>query len=146
MVIKGTMGTTTKGTTSKSSELLIVTKNELGMFARITTPLAKNNINIECFTGYEWGTEAAFRLITDNNRKAYDLLKREGYNVTETPVVLWQTNNTPGQMRAATTALAEAHVNTYCSYSTTMPGSDTTTVAFTTNNPDRVMDVLKRLG
>lgn len=129
----------------KMSELLVLTKNDLGMLARITTPLAKNNINIECFTGYEWNGEAAFRFVTSNNRRARELLASEGYNVQENPVVLWQTGNEPGRLRTATTALAEAKVNTYCAYSTTLPDSQTTAIIFNTNDSDRTMNVLKTI-
>ena len=143
MATRTATGTTT-GTT-KTTELLVITRNELGAFARITTPLAKNSINIECFTGYEWSGEAAFRLVTSNNRKARELLKAEGYNVQENPIVLWTTPNTPGQLRNATTALAEARVNTYCSYSTSLPNTNTTVVAFGTTDTDRATEILKRL-
>ncbi|HPQ80438.1 MAG TPA: hypothetical protein PLZ86_01805 [bacterium] len=135
----------TAGKTTKTTELLVITGNELGAFARMTTPLAKNRINIECFSGYEWSGEAAFRIVTDNNRKASELLRREGFNVQENPVVLWTTENTPGQLDSATVALAEAKVNTYSSYSTNTPGSTTTTVAFGTNDADRASDILRRV-
>nr|HPM41844.1 hypothetical protein [bacterium] len=104
----------TAGKTTKTTELMVITGNELGAFARITTPLAKMKINVECFSGYEWSGEAAFRLVTDNNKKAAELLRREGFNVQENPIVLWTTENVPGQLNSATLALAEARVNTYC--------------------------------
>lgn len=134
----------TAGKTTKTTELLVITGNELGAFARMTTPLAKNKINIECFSGYEWSGEAAFRIVTDNNKKACDLLKREGFNVQENPVVLWTTENTPGQLNSATMALAEASINTYSSYSTSVSGSNTSVVAFSTSDADRTMEILRR--
>lgn len=129
----------------KTTELLVVTKNELGAFARITTPLAKNNINIECYSAYEWNSEAAFRLVTDNNKKATEILKTNGYTVTESPVVLWQTESTPGQLRNATTALAEANINTYCSYSTTPTNSKMAVAVFNTSDATRTSAVLSRM-
>lgn len=135
----------TAGKTTKTTELMIITGNELGAFARITTPLAKMKINIECFSGYEWSGEAAFRLVTDNNKKAAELLRREGFNVQENPIVLWTTENVPGQLNGATVALAEARVNTYCSYSTSTPGSNRTVVAFGTNDSNRCAEVLGRV-
>lgn len=128
----------------KTAELLVVTKNELGALAKLTAPLAKNRINIECFTGYEWSNEVAFRLVTDNNKKAGDLLRAQGYNVQESPVVLWQVDNVPGQLRNATTALAEANVNIYCSYSTSLPNTNTAAVIFNTGDADRTANVLNR--
>lgn len=133
-------------TVRKVSELLIVTKNEIGAAARITSFLTRNNINMECFTGYEWGGEMAFRFVTSNNKKARDALVGAGYNVQESNVVLWNTTNTPGTFTNASTSLAEADVNTYCTYSTAIPNSTTTTVIFNTSNPDRTMDVLQHIS
>lgn len=136
-----------RGTTGarKANEILIVTRNELGALAKITSPLAKNKINIECFTGYEWGGEAAFRMITDNNKRAREVLTAEGYNVQESTVALWQVGNTPGQLRNATTALAEGNVNTFCAYQTALPGSTTTVAVFNTSDADRTVSILNRL-
>lgn len=133
------------GKVSKTTELLIITPDELGTFARITTPLAKQGINILCFTGYEWGNEAAFRIVTDNNRKAMEALRGAGFTVQENTVVLWTTANTPGQLKAAATALAEARINTHCAYSTATSDDATAIITYTTSDPNRTVDVLNRL-
>lgn len=137
---------TRRQTVRKVNELLVVTKNDLGAFARISTTLAMNSINIDCFTGYEWNGEAAFRLITSNNKKAHDALATAGFQVQDSTVVLWETQNQPGRMRSASTALAEAKINTHCSYSTTQINSPTQIVAFNTSDSDRTMNVLSKLG
>lgn len=139
------MATKETGQVSRATELLIVTKNELGALAKITTPLARNNINIECFSGYEWCTEAAFRLVTDNNRKAQELLKTQGYNVQENPVCLWKTDNVPGRLSSATTALAEANVNTFSAYATSATGARTQTITLNTSDVERTTTVLRRI-
>lgn len=147
-VKKGTTTSNVEGSstvTRKASELLVVTHNDVGANANITVPLAKNNINLECFTAYEWGAESAFRMVTDNNKKAADVLRSQGYSVQESPIALWYTHNEPGSFTKAATALANAHINTYCSYSTTVPGSDTTIIAFNTDDTNRTIDVLNHL-
>lgn len=143
---KRTTSTTGKsGTTRRADELLVVTHSEPGLFAKVTNPLGRNNINIECFTAYEWGTEAAFRIVTDNNKKARDVLRSAGFTVQENSVALWYTNNEPGNLMKATNALATAHINTYCSYSTAVPNSDSTVIAFNTNDTNRTIEVLNRI-
>jgi len=139
--------TTTKNTflTKKAAELLVVTRNTEGSFANVTSPLARNDINIECFSAYTWGDEAAFRIVTDNNKKARELLRTEGYAVQETPVVLWYTKNEPGWITKAATALAKAHINTYCAYSAVDPKSNTSVVTFNTNDNNRTIEVLQHL-
>lgn len=132
-------------TTQRTSELLVVTRNETGALARVTAPLAQGNINIECYCSYDWGTESAFRFVTSNNKKARDLLTKAGYSVQENPTILWSAPNKPGILRKATGALAEMQVNIYASYSAAQPGETSCTIAFTTSNPDKTAETLNRL-
>jgi hypothetical protein len=145
MTSKKTSTTGRNSTIRKAEELLVITRNAEGMFARVTGPLARNNINIECYTSYAWGNEAAFRLVTNNNRKARDLLRSEGYSVQEMPVVLWSTTNEPGWLTKAATALANAHINTFSSYATALPNSTETIVTFNTSDTNRTIEVLGNL-
>lgn len=131
------------------TELLVVTRNELGSFAKLANVLTKNKVNIECFTGYEWGGEAAFRLVTDNNKKASSVISQQGFTVTESPVVLWYTSNDIGTISAASQALAKANINTYCTYSSTPSESvkkANTVIAFNTSNPEEALNVISNLG
>ncbi len=137
-----------KATSSKTtiaSELIIVTTNKLGAFARLSEPLTKKKINIECYTGYEWGGESAFRLITDNNVKAAKVLRAEGYFVEENPVCLWQTANTPGKVAKATVALENANINTYCTYTAAYPTVKNGTIAFNTSDVMRTAEILNNV-
>lgn len=129
---------------TKTTELLVVTKTGPGILAKLVAPLAQNNINVECFTGYEWGTEAAIRLVTNNNRKARELIAKAGYNVQESATVLWETPNSPGVLRKAASALAEQKVNIFCTYATGDTGK-TSKVAFTTSDANKTADTLERL-
>ncbi|MFH1829929.1 MAG: hypothetical protein ABH871_04040 [Pseudomonadota bacterium] len=136
----GTKGTTYTARTT--DEILVVAKNVRGIFSKITAPLANNDINIECYTSYTWGDEVAFRLVTDNNKKAIDLFTAAGYNVQVHPVALWYTENTPGTLDKATTALDKAKIDTYSSYMTAVPNSSTVIVTFNTNNTTKTVNIL----
>ena len=129
----------------KTTELFIMTPSSLGALTGITTPLLKNGINIEGYCAYEWGNEAAYRLITNDNHKARQILSKAGFCVEEIPTVVWETNNQPGMLRKATEALAHCKVNIYCSYCTTMAGGKKAATAFTTNNPDLTLNTLLKL-
>jgi len=131
--------------TTRTSELLVVTRNETGALARVTAPLAQGNINIECYCSYDWGTESAFRFITSNNKKARELLTKAGWTVQENPTILWNAPNKPGILRKATGALAEMKVDIYASYSAAQPGDASCTIAFTTSNPDKTAETLNRM-
>lgn len=130
---------------TKTNELLIVTRNEIGVLARMLAPLVQNNINIESFCGYDWGPESAFRLITNNNKKAREILAKAGWRVQESQTVLWDAPNKPGMLRKIASALAEQKINIFASYSTAQPGESTCTVALTTNDPDKTLETLNRI-
>jgi hypothetical protein len=129
----------------KTTELFIMTPNALGSLTGITTPLQKGGINVEGYCAYEWGNEATYRIITDNNAKARQVLSKVGYCVEENPTIVWETNNKPGMLKKATEALAGKNINIYCSYCTTMAGGKKAATAFTTNNPDVTLNTLLKL-
>ena len=128
-----------------ANELLIVTKNSDCRYTDITTPLTRNNVNMECFTTYRWGDETAFRMVTSDNRKARELLKFAGFEVWEHPVTLWYTKNEPGRFNKAADALARANIETYCTYSTSSSSDDTMIIAFDTSDTSRTSEVLCRI-
>jgi len=130
----------------KTTELFIMTPNALGSLTKITNPLTKNGINVEGYCAYEWGNEAAYRIITDDNTKARTVLAKEGFCVEENPTVLWETNNKPGMLKKATEALRSENINIFCSYCTTMVGGKKTATAFTTNDAERTFNTLLRVG
>jgi len=129
----------------KTTELFIMTPNALGSLTGITTPLQKHGVNVEGYCAYEWGNEATYRIITDNNAKARQVLTKAGFCVEENQTIVWETNNKPGMLRKATEALAVKNINIYCSYCTTMAGGKKAATAFTTNNPDVTLSTLLKL-
>lgn len=135
------------GTTRNTTDLWVETKNELGTLSRMTTPLKENNVNIEYFVGWEEGSNANFCLITNDNAKAKELLTNNGFTVKkENTVTLWEAPNTPGTLNNASTALAEARINTSCIYHATSPNTNTTTVVYYTDNPEKTNEILAKIG
>ncbi|MBN1282553.1 MAG: hypothetical protein JXA24_02125 [Proteobacteria bacterium] len=138
-------GKNTGFSTRTTGELLVVARDTSTNYTNITTPLTRNNINLECFTTYKWGSETAFRMVTNDNRKAREVLRSAGYEVQETPVTLWYTRNEPGRFNKAADALTKARIDTYCTYSTAVPDSNLMLIAFDTNDANRTSEVLSRI-
>jgi len=133
------------GKATKTTELWVTTRNEIGAFAKFTLPLRQNSVNIECYCAYEQGNDAVFHMLTNDNTKAKDLLTKAGYTVTEKPVVYWTVDNTPGEINKATSALAESRINVTYTYSTVTPGSKTAGTVFATSDNNKAFDTLNRL-
>lgn len=130
------------GKATNTTEVVVTCPNEIGALAKCTLPLKQNNINVECFCCYPEGNIAKFHFVTNNNTQAKEAWKKAGYTVTENPAVCWTTDNTPGGLTKATSALAEKKIDiTYC-YCATPPGNKTASVVFCTNNNATAYTVL----
>lgn len=129
----------------KYTEIMVVTDSTKGTFSKVATPLRNNKINIFGYCAYEWGNEATFRIITNNNDEARRILAREGWTVSENPTVLWETTNRPGAVEKATEALMNANVDIYSTYTTAKTGGRKAVVAFTTSDSDTTYNVLNGL-
>ena len=126
-----------------TKELVVSCKNEVGALARATMPLKQNNINIECLVCYQEGSNnAKLHFITNNNKKAKELLTNNKLNVTENEVVCWTTPNTPGTLSAATSALAEGKIDIQYCYTSAPQHSDAQCVVFCTNNNTKANEIL----
>ena len=97
-------------------------------------------------SGYAWGNEVAFRFVTTDNKKAYEIFTKEGFNVEEHPVALWYTDHNTKTLGRATTALKNACIDTYCSYMTWNPETKRTIVTFDTNDTNKTINVLNEIG
>lgn len=133
------------GKATKTLELFVTTRNEIGAFAKLTLPLKQNNINIDCYCAYEEGNNASFHIVTNNHTKSKELLTASGYKVGEKPVVFWMSSNTPGEINKATQMLAESGINIHYSYSTTVPQGKTQGAVFATDNNDKAQSILNAL-
>lgn len=133
------------GKATKTLELFVTTRNEIGAFAKLTLPLKQNNINIDCYCAYEEGNNATFHIVTNNHGKAKELLAAAGYKVSEKPVVFWTAVNAPGEVSKSTQMLAESGINIHYSYSTSVPHGKTQGAVFSTDDNDKTHSMLNAL-
>ena len=93
-------------------ELVITTKNKVGLLADIAEMLAQRGINIESALGYESGSIAKLMLVTSANLTILGELKKRKYkSVKETEVVMVELENKPGALKVVTTELKKAGID-----------------------------------
>ena len=68
-------------------EIVLRTANEVGILSGATCALAEGQVNIRSICGYGVDGEGHIRIVTDNNERAMELLKKAGYAATEHDVV-----------------------------------------------------------
>ncbi|MFH1654546.1 MAG: hypothetical protein ABIE74_10920 [Pseudomonadota bacterium] len=103
----------------KSTELHIETKNQPGMLAQITSPLAEAGVNLHACCAYGIKKEGHFMILTDNNAKALEALEKAGFKASISDVVVVETENEVGSLNRAAADLANANVNVDYCYATT---------------------------
>jgi len=99
----------------QATELIVETPNEVGMLSRVTTPIAEARINLNACCAISEGKKGYFHLLTSDNTKAIEALKKVGFAAKQKNVVVVETANEVGSLAKAASQLAAANVNVdYC--------------------------------
>ncbi len=97
--------------TKTIKQISLFSENKPGRLAKIADVLGKEKINIRAFTIAESGDFGIVRLVVDHPDRAHDVLKREGFTVSETDVVGIEINDEPGSMKDVAELFAEGNIN-----------------------------------
>ena len=93
-------------------ELVITTKNKVGIMADIATMLANQGVNIEAVAAYESGKSAKLLLVTNANIRIVGELRKKGYkSLKETEVIMVELEDKPGALKVVTTELKKRRID-----------------------------------
>jgi hypothetical protein len=102
----------------RASEIVVTASDEVGMLARITSPIAEARINVNACCAFIEKKNASFHFLTSDNASAIAALSKAGFKATERDVVVVETTNEIGTLAKASSQLAEAKVNLDSCYAT----------------------------
>lgn len=126
-------------------EIVITTKNKVGLLADLATMLANEGVNIEAVLGYEIGKTAKLMLITNANLRIINALKKKQYkSVKETEVILVDLENKPGALKVVTTELRKAKIDIKYLYITPPSSGTSSRMVLETDDNERAMALLSR--
>lgn len=95
-----------------AEEIIITTKNKVGLLADISKMLAEEGVNIEAAVGYEVADTAKLMIVTSANLRIVGELKKKKYkSVEEIEVVMVELENKPGALKVVTTDLKKAGID-----------------------------------
>jgi hypothetical protein len=123
-------------------QLLAVIENRVGMLAEVSSVVSGAGINIQAINAYTADSKANFRLITDNNRKAHELLQSKGYQVSEQEVVTVELPNKIGVLKTVADKLKSAGIDLEFIYGTTCSGGCDSLLVFAANNNAQAQKIL----
>ena len=92
-------------------QISLFSENKPGRLLKVADVLGKKNISIRAFTIAESGDFGIIRLVVDKPDSAFDILKQEGFTVSETDVIGIEIDDIPGSLKETAELLAEGQIN-----------------------------------
>ena len=130
---------------SMGKEICVKVINKIGVLADMSKILTDSKINIEAIAGYgKDGTkEAEIMLVTDNNARALELLKKNNYTaVKEKEVLVVELNNKPGALKTITERIATEGVDIRYIYGTACSGEYPAKIILATTDDKKALALL----
>ncbi len=86
-------------------------ENVPGKFMDVSECLGREGVNIRAISVADTSEVSTVRFVTDNPEKTANVLRSNGYSVTETDVIAVEVPDHPGGLRAVLKPLREAKIN-----------------------------------
>ena len=99
------------------NQIAVFIENKKGRLHRFAKTLSDGNVNIEHMVIAESTDYGIVRAITNNNEKAVELLKANGYTVSSMDILGVEVSNNPGEFTKTLKILADNDINIEYMYS-----------------------------
>ncbi len=129
---------------SLAKEIIVTIVNKIGILADISKILADHGINIEAVAGYTVDKDASIMLVTDDNLRAADALKKKKYtSIRESEVVVIELENKPGALKSVTDKLAAGGIDIRYIYGTACAAGCTAKLVVSTSDNEKALVAFK---
>lgn len=126
-------------------EIVISTRNKVGILADVSLITANHGINIEAVLGYEAGPTAKLLLITNANLLITNELKKKKYRlIKETEVIVVDLTNKPGALKVVAMELKKNKIDIKYVYVTSCSGGASSKMVLQTSDNEKTMSLLTR--
>ena len=124
--------------------MIVTVENKIGALADMSKILADHGINIEAVKGYAEDGKAKIMLITDDNLRSIDALKKSGYkSAVESEMIMLELENNPGALNNITAKLASEEIDIKFIYGTTCPSGCPARIILSTSDDEKALVALK---
>ncbi len=115
-------------------ELQFKTANDVGVLSEVTQALKDNKVNLLHAWACGEGSTGFFGIVTNNNARAKNALKKLGIRAKEREVLAIHLPNKTGELAKVAKKLAKAHINITGVSATSAPGNRVSVLINTKNN------------
>jgi hypothetical protein len=97
-------------------QISVSLENVPGAFLAVSESLGREGINIRAISVADTSDWSTVRFVTDNPEKTANVLKSNGYSITETDVIAVEVPDHPGGLQAVLKPICNAKINVHYFY------------------------------
>lgn len=127
----------------KVKQLSFMMADRAGLLSDVTMALADAKVNITNICAYGMQGEANFMLTVDSNARAKKALAGHVAEIKEEDVFFVEMPNKPGELQKTALKLADAEINIFYMYGTTVSGRSATCV-FATSDDSKAIKLINK--
>ncbi|MCF8110124.1 MAG: ACT domain-containing protein [Desulfobacteraceae bacterium] len=130
----------------QAEQISIFLENKAGRLSEVTGILSENGVNIRALALADTTDFGVLRLIVDDNAKAEQVLKNEGFTVRKTKVVAVEVMDRPGGLHSILEVLYKAGINVEYMYAFVRQSGSNAVMIFRFDQPEEAIRVLSENG
>ncbi len=127
-------------------QISVFLENKAGRLAEVTRILSEAGVNIRALSLADTSDFGILRLIVNDNEKAKEALKANGFTVGKTDVVAVEVEDRPGGLHKILDILRKAGINVEYMYAFVQQSGNNAVIIFRFDNLDEAVRVLTDNG
>ncbi|MDK2985556.1 MAG: hypothetical protein PWQ96_1198 [Clostridia bacterium] len=127
-------------------QLSVFLENKTGRLTAVTEVLAEYNINIRALSLADTSDFGILRLIVNEPKKAYEILKKDGFTVRITDVIGVEMPDRPGGLNGVLQVMKSEGINIEYLYAFLGTNGRGAVVIFRVENMEKAMEILQEKG
>lgn len=127
-------------------QISVFIENKAGRLSEVTAVLAEAGVNIRALSVADTSDFGVLRLIVDDNQKALDAMKNNGFSVGITDVVAVEVSDKPGGLHRILDLLHKSRINVEYMYAFVHQSGNQAVMIFRFDHIDEAIQLLEKNG
>ena len=128
------------------NQIAVFLENRTGRICEFSRVLKEANVNIQSMSIADTAEYGILRAITDDNEKAIEVLKANGFNTASTDLIGFSVEDKPGEMHKVLRILDEHKINIAYLYSFARAGEEHAVILLKVDDNNSAMKILAENG
>ena len=130
----------------RAEQISVFLENKAGRLAEVTMILSDAGVNIRALSLADTTDFGVLRFIVNDNQKAEDVLKAQGFTVSKTDVVAVEVEDKPGGLHKILSIIQNGAINVEYMYAFVQQSGSNAVMIFRFDQPDEAIKLLTDKG